>query len=70
MWAKAAAHWQVAVRLEPNEVQYRADLANAYVKMGYPAAGLVEADKALAMEPENKELRTFRDSLAQWEAKD
>jgi tetratricopeptide (TPR) repeat protein len=67
MWAKAAAHWQVAARLEPHEVQYRADLANAYVKMGYPSAGLVEADRALEMEPDNAELRAFRDSLAEWE---
>ena len=44
MWAKAAAHWQVAARLAPGQVQYRVALANAYLKMGYPSAALAEAD--------------------------
>ena len=64
MWAKAAAHWQVARRLAPTEVQYRAELANAYVRMGYPAAAQSEAEEALSLAPEDRELRAFRDSLA------
>jgi tetratricopeptide (TPR) repeat protein len=64
MWAKAAAHWKVASQLAPRRPQYRAELANAYVRMGYPAAALVEADRALAKAPDDEELRAFRDSLA------
>jgi hypothetical protein len=67
MWAKAAAHGQAAARLAPSEVQYRAQLANAYLRMGYPAAALAEADTALARAPGDEELRAFRDSLARWE---
>jgi hypothetical protein len=67
MWAKAGAHWKVAARLAPGEVQYRAQLANAYLRMGYPAAALAEADRALASAPDDEELRVFRDSLARWE---
>jgi hypothetical protein len=67
MWAKAAAHWQVAARLAPSQVQYRASLANAYVKMGFPAAALAEADKAISLAPDDEELRAFRDSLAELE---
>lgn len=65
MWAKAAAHWQVATRLAPTKVEYRTVLAKAYVKLDYMAAALAEADKALAQAPEDNQLRTFRDSLAE-----
>lgn len=68
MWAKAAAHWKVAAQLAPGQVQYRAELANAYVRMGYPAAALAEVDKALARTPDDEELRAFRTSLADLEA--
>lgn len=64
MWAKAAAHWKVAAQLEGSKPQYRLALAHAYLKMGYPAAALAEADKALARMPDDPELRAFRDSLA------
>jgi hypothetical protein len=67
MWAKAAAHWKVAVRLAPNQVQYHASLANAYVKMGYAAAALAEADKAVSLAPDDEDLHAFRDSLAELE---
>jgi tetratricopeptide (TPR) repeat protein len=64
MWAKAAAHWQVAAQLGPAKAQYRVAVANAYLKMGYPEAALAEADKALTRDSGNAELRAFRDSLA------
>jgi tetratricopeptide (TPR) repeat protein len=64
MWAKAAAHWQVAARLVPTKVEYHTALAKAYVKLDYMAAALAEADKALAQAPDDEQLRTFRDSLA------
>ncbi|MBN1137598.1 MAG: hypothetical protein JXM73_13505 [Anaerolineae bacterium] len=64
MWAKAAAHWQVAARLMPAKVEYHTALAKAYVKLDYMAAALNEADRALAQAPDDEQLRTFRDSLA------
>ncbi len=64
MWAKAAAHWKVAGQLEPGKAEYRAALANAYARMGYPDAALAEADKALQRFPEDSRLRAFRDALA------
>ncbi len=64
MWAKTAAHWQVAARLVPTKVEYHTALAKAYVKLNYMAAALAEADRALAQAPEDEQLRTFRDSLA------
>ncbi len=64
MWAKAAAHWQIAARLAPTEVEYHTALAKAYVKLDYVAAALAEADRALAQAPQDEQLRTFRDSLA------
>jgi tetratricopeptide (TPR) repeat protein len=64
MWAKAAAHWQVASRLVPAKVEYHTSLARAYVKLDYMAAALAEADRALAQAPDDAQLRTFRDSLA------
>jgi len=64
MWAKAAAHWQVAARLAPTKADYHTALAKAYVKLDYMAAALAEADKALAQAPDDEQLRTFRDSLA------
>lgn len=67
MWAKAAAHWKVAAQLAPGQAQYHVVLANAYVKIGYPAAALVAAERALALTPDDKDLRAFRDSLAELE---
>ena len=64
MWAKTAAHWQVASRLMPTKVEYHAALAKTYVKLDYMAAALAEADRALAQAPDDKQLRSFRDSLA------
>ena len=64
LWAKAAAHWQVAARLAPSQVQYRAELANAYLRMGYPAAALAEIDRTLARSPGDEGLRAFRESVA------
>jgi tetratricopeptide (TPR) repeat protein len=69
MWAKAAAHWKVATQLAPGQVRYRAELANAYLKMGYPGAALAEVEKALSRGPDDKALRAFRDSLADLEGK-
>jgi tetratricopeptide (TPR) repeat protein len=65
MWAKAAAHWQVASQLASGQVQYHAALARAYVHMGYPAAALDRVDRALALAPDDEELRAYRDSIAQ-----
>lgn len=64
MWAKAAAHWQIATRLAPSRAEYRAVLANAYARMGYPAAALAEANKALALTPDDEQLRALCDHLA------
>lgn len=68
MWAKAAAHWQVAARLAPSQAQYHISLANAYLRLDEPAAARIEADRALALTPEDGKLRAFRDSLADMEA--
>jgi tetratricopeptide (TPR) repeat protein len=67
MWAKAAAHWKVATQLAPSQAQYHVALANAYLRLRYPAAALTEADKALALTPEDGGLRAFRQSLAELE---
>jgi tetratricopeptide (TPR) repeat protein len=64
MWAKAAAHWQVATQLAPAQVKYHAALANAYLKMGYPAVAVSRAETALGLAPDDRELRAFRDSIA------
>jgi tetratricopeptide (TPR) repeat protein len=64
MWAKTAAHWKVASQLAPGQVKYHAALANAYLKMGYPAAALSRADRALALAPEDQDMRAFRESIA------
>jgi tetratricopeptide (TPR) repeat protein len=69
MWAKAAAHWRVAVVLAPNKVAYHVALANAYRRMDYPAAAVAEADQALALAPDDTGLRAFRNSLANLESK-
>ncbi len=59
MWAKTAAHWQVASRLMPTKVEYHTALAKTYVKLDYMAAALAEADRALAQAPDDKQLRSF-----------
>ena len=64
MWAKAAAHWQVATRLMPAKVEYHTALAKAYIKLDYMAAAVAEADRALAQAPDDGQLHIFRDSLA------
>lgn len=63
MWAKAAAHWQVATQLEPDRAHYHLALARAYAKMDYPDAAVAETDKALAMAPGDRKVQAFRDSL-------
>jgi tetratricopeptide (TPR) repeat protein len=63
MWAKAAAHWQVATQLEPGRAQYHLALARAYAEMDYPDAAVAETDKALAVAPGDRKAQTFRDSL-------
>jgi tetratricopeptide (TPR) repeat protein len=67
MWAKAAAHWEVAARLAPGQVQYHAALANAYLRMGYPAAALSRIDRALVLAPDDEKLHAFRDAVAELE---
>jgi len=64
MWAKAAAHWKVATQISAGKAPYHAALANAYLKMDYPQAALAAAERALACEPDDAELRAFRDALA------
>jgi tetratricopeptide (TPR) repeat protein len=63
MWAKAAAHWQVATQLAPDQAHYHLVLAQAYAQMDYPDAAVAEADRALAIAPGHREAHTFRDSL-------
>lgn len=63
MWAKAAAHWQVATQLAPDQAQYHLALARAYDQMDYPDAAVAETDKALAVAPEDRKAQAFRDSL-------
>jgi tetratricopeptide (TPR) repeat protein len=67
MWAKAASHLQAATEITPSRWQYHAALANAYLKMGHSAAALVEADDALSLAPERKDLSAWRDSVAELE---
>jgi predicted nucleic acid-binding Zn ribbon protein len=67
MWAKAAAHWEVASQLAPNQVQYHIALANAYARMGYPQAAVDEADRALVLTPDDQKLQAFRDTLSNLE---
>lgn len=64
MWAKAAAHWQVAAQLAPGQAQYHLSLARAYAQMDYPEAAMAEADRALALAPDDTKARRFRNSLA------
>ena len=63
MWAKAAAHWQVATQLEPDQAHYHLALAKAYAQMDYPDAAVAEADNALAFAPRDRKAQAFRDSL-------
>jgi tetratricopeptide (TPR) repeat protein len=67
MWAKAAAHWKIAIQLAPGQVRYYTALASAYARMGYLAAALSETDKALARAPDDEQLHAFRNSLARLE---
>lgn len=69
MWAKAAAHWRVAVLLAPGKVPYRVALANAFRRMDYAAAARAEIEQALEIAPGDPELQAFRTSLATLEAK-
>jgi tetratricopeptide (TPR) repeat protein len=69
MWAKAAAHWQVAVLLAPDKVPYRVALASAYRRMDYTAAARAEVEQALELAPDDIDLQAFRTSLATLEAK-
>ncbi len=63
MWAKAAAHWQVATQLAPDQAHYHLVLARAYAQMDYPDAAVAEVDTALALAPGDREAQAFRDSL-------
>ena len=63
MWAKAAAHWQVATQLAPDQAHYHLVLAQAYAQMDYPDAAVAEADRALALAPGDREAQAFRHSL-------
>jgi tetratricopeptide (TPR) repeat protein len=63
MWAKAAAHWQVATQMAPDQTHYHLALAKAYAQMDYPDAAVAEADRALAVAPGDREAQAFRDSL-------
>lgn len=62
MWAKAAAHWKVATQLDTRP-EFNASLARAYLKLGYQAAALAQAEKAVARAPADEKFRAFRDSL-------
>ncbi len=63
MWAKAAAHWQVATQLAPDQAHYHLALAKAYAQMDYPTAAVAETDKVLAVSPGDLRAQAFRDSL-------
>jgi tetratricopeptide (TPR) repeat protein len=65
MWAKAAAHWRIATQLAPGQPPYHGALASALAKLEYPAAARAAADRALALDPDDRALRTFRDSLSE-----
>ena len=68
MWAKAAAHWQVATRLAPDRLPYRVALAGAYLRMDDRAAAQAELDRALALASDDEELHTLRGLLAELES--
>jgi predicted nucleic acid-binding Zn ribbon protein len=70
MWAKAAAHWQVATRLAPDRVPYRVALAGAYLRMDDRAAARAELDGALTLASDDEELHTLRGLLAEVEETD
>jgi tetratricopeptide (TPR) repeat protein len=67
MWAKAAAHWRIATQLAPGQPQYHAALARAFAQLEYPAAARAAADRALALDPDDRALRAFRSSLEESE---
>ncbi len=67
MWAKAAAHWRIATQLAPGQPQYHAALASAFAQLEYPAAARAAADRALALDPDDRALRAFRSSLEESE---
>ena len=67
MWAKAATHWRIATQLAPSQPQYHAALASAFAQLEYAAAARAAADRALALDPNDRALRAFRDSLEQQE---
>jgi tetratricopeptide (TPR) repeat protein len=67
MWAKAAAHWRIATQLAPGQAQYHAALANALAQLEYPAAAKAAVDKALSLDPDDRALHAFRDSLEELE---
>ena len=67
MWAKAAAHWRIATQLAPGRPTYHGALASAFARLKYPAAARAAADQALALDPDDRALRTFRDSLSESE---
>jgi tetratricopeptide (TPR) repeat protein len=67
MWAKAAAHWRIATQLASGQPQYHGALAKALAQLEYPAAARAAADRALALDPGDRALRAFRDSLAEME---
>lgn len=67
MWAKAAAHWRIATQLASGQPQYHAALAKALAQLEYPGAARAAADKALALDPDDRALRAFRNALAESE---
>jgi tetratricopeptide (TPR) repeat protein len=67
MWAKAAAHLRIATQLAPGQAPYHAALASALAQLEYPAAAMTAADRALALDPDDRALRAFRNTLAELE---
>jgi tetratricopeptide (TPR) repeat protein len=67
MWAKASAHWRIATQLAPRQALYHAALAKALAHLEYWPTARVSAERALALDPDDKALRAFRDSLTESE---
>ena len=67
MWAQASAPRRIATQRAPGQAQYHAALANALAQLEYPAAARAAADRASALDPDDRALRAFRNSLAELE---
>jgi curved DNA-binding protein CbpA len=60
----AEAELQAAVKLEPNNAEYRIMLAELYRDLGFQVRARSEAERALAADPDNRRAKDLLDSLS------